>query len=96
MTLHGITRVAFRVRGRVQGVSYRASAQHMATSAGLRGWVRNDYTSGEVEGVVEGEQVTVEEFLSWCERGPRGARVDAVLRAEDDSGEPLVGFEVRR
>jgi acylphosphatase len=30
-----------RVAGRVQGVGFRASAQHLAVQYGLRGWVAN-------------------------------------------------------
>jgi hydrogenase maturation factor HypF (carbamoyltransferase family) len=30
-----------RVAGRVQGVGFRASAQHLAVQLGLRGWVAN-------------------------------------------------------
>jgi len=90
-----IIRVRFRVSGRVQGVSYRASAQDVATEAGLSGWVRNDYPSRDVEGVVEGEPAVVEAFLAWCERGPRGARVDSLTRSEDASNDPLIGFQIR-
>jgi acylphosphatase len=48
-----------------------------ARSLGLAGWVRNR-PDGSVEAVFEGEQERVDSMLRWCERGPAGARVDAV------------------
>lgn len=65
------------VRGRVQGVGFRAATADMARSLGLRGWARN-LPSGEVEIEMEGPKATLEEALRWCAHGPRFARVDTV------------------
>ena len=70
-------RVHVRVRGRVQGVYYRATAQEEAQRLGLVGWVRNR-ADGTVEAVAEGEDTAVESFLAWCRKGPERARVDEV------------------
>lgn len=70
-------RVHVRVRGRVQGVYYRATAQEEAQRLGLVGWVRNR-ADGTVEAVAEGEEAVVESFLAWCRLGPERARVDDV------------------
>ncbi len=81
------------IRGRVQGVFFRAEASARARSLGLAGWVRNR-PDGAVEAVFEGPQQAVESMLRWCERGPAGARVDAV----DVTWEPPEGdtaFDVR-
>ena len=59
----------------------------------MGGWIRN-LPNGSVEAAFEGPQDAVESMLSWCERGPAGARVDAV----DVTWEPAEGeatFEVR-
>jgi len=65
------------VRGRVQGVFFRASAQREARRLGLTGWVKN-LPDGAVEAVVEGEDEQVREFIQWAQRGPSAARVDRV------------------
>jgi acylphosphatase len=43
----------------------------------MAGWVRNR-PDGTVEAVFEGPRDAVDSMLRWCERGPAGARVDAV------------------
>jgi acylphosphatase len=81
------------VRGRVQGVFFRAEAAARARSLGLAGWVRN-MPDGAVEAVFEGPQETVESMLRWCEHGPAGARVDAVdVKWEPPEGD--TAFDVR-
>lgn len=70
-------RVQLIVRGRVQGVFYRAGAQREAKRLGLTGWVKNR-TDGSVEVVVEGEEDPVKDFLGWAQHGPSTARVDHV------------------
>ena len=65
------------VRGRVQGVYFRASTVHEAQNLGLTGWVRN-CPDGSVEAVAEGDRNKVEEWIAWCGRGPLGARVEKV------------------
>ncbi len=65
------------IRGRVQGVGYRAWVEHTATSLGLEGWVRNR-RDGSVEAVFAGPAEVVEQMIERCGRGPVSARVDAV------------------
>jgi len=65
------------VRGRVQGVGYRAWTEYAARSRALEGWVRNR-RDGAVEAVFAGEAEVVEAMVEACRRGPTGARVDAV------------------
>lgn len=72
----GIARL-LRIHGRVQGVSYRASAQAEAERLGLTGWVRNRH-DGSVEALVAGSTDAVEAFIGWARRGPPAARVDSV------------------
>ncbi len=88
-----ITRARAVIRGRVQGVFFRAEASARARSLGLTGWVRN-LPDGSVEAVFEGPQEAVESMLRWCAQGPAGARVDAVEVAwEPPAGD--TAFEVR-
>ena len=65
------------VRGRVQGVFFRASAQREAKRLGLTGWVRNR-PDGAVELCVEGEEEDLKEIIGWANRGPSAARVEKV------------------
>lgn len=81
------------VRGRVQGVFFRAETQDRARSLGVAGWVRNA-PDGAVEAVFEGERDRVESLVEWCRHGPSLAEVTGVdVRWEDPRGE--AGFAVR-
>ena len=65
------------VKGRVQGVWFRAETQHNARLLGVNGWVRN-LRDGSVEAVFEGEEEKVSDMIKWCRHGPSGAIVDDV------------------
>lgn len=80
------------VHGRVQGVSYRASAQIEASRLGLSGWVRNR-RDGTVEALICGPVARVDAFLAWAGKGPRAARVDRLdvtpADAPDENAFPI-------
>jgi acylphosphatase len=80
--------VIFRVviRGRVQGVGYRAWAEIVAAERDLEGWVRNR-RDGSVEAVFAGTQDTVLAMIELCRQGPRGARVDAIDQCDGSSAD---------
>jgi acylphosphatase len=65
------------IRGRVQGVGYRAWVEEQATSRDLEGWVRNR-RDGSVEAVFSGPDDVVADMITSCKRGPISARVAAV------------------
>jgi acylphosphatase len=65
------------VRGRVQGVGYRAWVEHEALRRGLDGWVRNRRDGG-VEAVLAGLPDAVAAMVAACRRGPPSARVEGV------------------
>jgi len=71
-TIHRVT-----IRGRVQGVGYRAWVEHQAIRLGLDGWVRNR-RDGSVEALFVGPEDAVNEMMARCRRGPSAAHVDAV------------------
>ena len=66
------------IRGRVQGVGYRAWVEYQAMACGLEGWVRNR-RDGSVEALFAGPGKAVAEMVALCRHGPPSARVDAVL-----------------
>ncbi len=90
-----IVRAHIWVRGRVQGVGFRAYAESIAWQLGLHGWVRN-VGKDTVEAVAEGERANIERFLHWMQEGPRAARVvESRIEWEEPTGE-FPDFEVRR
>ena len=70
-------RVQITIRGRVQGVFFRATAKREAVQLGLTGWIKNR-PDGQVEAIVEGDEDRVKEFVSWSQHGPTPARVENV------------------
>jgi acylphosphatase len=79
------------VRGRVQGVGYRAFIEREALSAGVGGWVRN-LRDGSVEAVLQGHRAVLDPLIETCRQGPFSARVDALDRREATPDE----FALRR
>ncbi|MEX2643173.1 MAG: acylphosphatase [Acetobacterales bacterium] len=67
-----------RIRGKVQGVAFRAWIQEEATKRGLRGWVRNR-NDGTVEAVFSGEMSAVRRMADACHQGPPAAQVSNVV-----------------
>jgi acylphosphatase len=65
------------IRGRVQGVGYRAFVEHQAMARRLEGWVRNR-RDGSVEALLAGPADVVSDMVALCRRGPASARVEAV------------------
>jgi acylphosphatase len=65
------------IRGRVQGVGYRAWTEVTALEHGLQGWVRNR-RDGAVEALFIGLETRVAAMIETCRSGPPGARVDFV------------------
>lgn len=74
------------IRGRVQGVGYRAFVEDAALHRGLDGWVRNR-RDGTVEAVFAGSPQAVDAMVEECRRGPPGAWVDALDHHEADANE---------
>jgi acylphosphatase len=70
------------IRGRVQGVGYRAWVEQQARACDLEGWVRNR-RDGSVEALLVGPADVVSEVITRCRRGPSMARVETV---QDESG----------
>ena len=83
----GEVTVSVRIRGRVQGVWFRAWTVEQATARGLRGWVRN-CQDGSVEALFAGPADRVGEMVGLCWKGPPAARVEAVDRV---TAEPFTG-----
>jgi acylphosphatase len=77
--------VRFVVRGRVQGVGFRAFVEDEAILRALRGWVRNR-RDGSVEAVAAGSAAEIDAFLVAVRNGSPASRVDALdIESADES-----------
>jgi acylphosphatase len=74
------------IRGRVQGVGYRAWTEVTAIERGLEGWVRNR-RDGSVEAMFSGSEDDVAGMIVQCRRGPPGAWVDVIDQREATADE---------
>lgn len=71
------------VKGKVQGVFYRASTKAVADQLGIRGTIKNE-PNGDVFIEAEGQPGMLDMFLDWCHEGPENAEVTTV---ETNEGE---------
>jgi acylphosphatase len=79
------------IRGRVQGVGYRAWVEQQAMARELEGWVRNR-RDGSVDALFAGQADVIADMITQCRRGPSAAGVEAV---QDEAGHPD-GLHLRR
>ncbi len=71
------------IKGRVQGVWFRAGTRETAEALGIQGWVKN-LPDQSVEVDATGGTESMERFIRWCYKGPPGARVTDVDISELD------------
>ena len=69
------------IKGKVQGVFYRASAKNVAENLAITGWVKNT-KEGDVEAVISGNDEKLLQFVNWCRQGPPAAAVSEVIVTE--------------
>jgi acylphosphatase len=65
------------VKGKVQGVFFRASTKAVADQLSVKGLVKN-LPSGDVFIEAEGDDFSLESFVEWCHEGPLQASVQNV------------------
>jgi acylphosphatase len=82
------------VKGKVQGVSYRFSAQAKAHEYHLTGLVKNLH-NGDVYMECEGTEENINRLVEWCHTGPLLARVTEVI-AEQGEVKGYETFEMKR
>jgi len=87
-------RLHLKIYGLVQGVNFRTGARRKAHELGLAGWVKN-MPDGTVETVAEGEEVMLEEYKKWCQKGPSAAVVDKVQEKWEEPTGEFKGFGVK-
>ncbi len=90
-----LQRVHVWVKGRVQGVGFRAHVQYSARQIGVTGWVRN-VGDDIVEAVGEGDRARLDRLVDAMKRGPIGSQVDeSNVEWQNATGE-FVDFQMRR
>jgi acylphosphatase len=82
------------VKGRVQGVNYRATVQAKAHEFNLTGFVRN-LNNGSVYIEAEGDHENLSKFIDWCYIGSPLSKVTEVNSVEADL-QNFRTFEVRK
>ena len=65
------------VSGKVQGVTFRASARFKALQRNIKGWIRN-LPDSRVEAVFQGNEEDVKKMIDFCHKGPDLASVEDV------------------
>lgn len=80
------------VKGRVQGVGFRANAKRVADSMQIQGQVKN-LLDGSVWILAEGTAENMEDFIAWCRSGPAMAAVKEV-EITDGAVEHIEGFTI--
>ena len=65
------------VRGKVQGVFFRANTQKKAKLLGLKGYARN-LEDGSVQIIVSGVDEKIDTLLDWINRSPEGSQVNDI------------------
>lgn len=89
-----MVRYRIKVKGKVQGVFYRSTAQAKAKELGLSGWVKNE-EDGSVLIEAEGEEQKILKLIDWCKEGPRAAIVNDVEYEQVDP-KGVNGFEIKK
>ena len=75
--------VQLLIKGKVQGVFYRATARQIANKTGVKGWIKNTW-EGNVEATVSGTVDQLQKFVTWCKKGPEKAIVTEVIITEKE------------
>jgi len=65
------------ISGKVQGVGFRYWLYQAAKQRNIDGWVRNKIT-GEVEALLIGDDVEIDNLIRLCEKGPPSSKVTKI------------------
>ena len=88
-------RVRAIVRGRVQGVFFRAETKRAADELGVSGWVRNRSDRTSVEAEFEGDKEKVDSLIQWLHKGSPLSDVTGVDIVWDDFRGDVEAFDIR-
>jgi len=77
--------------GNVQGVFFRKQVKELADKLSLKGFVQN--VDNKVEVVAQGDEDHIADLMSFCLKGPKGAKVKN-LDYNDEELDEFEGFEI--
>ena len=86
--------IRLTIKGKVQGVFYRATVKDFADELGIKGWVKN-LPDKNVEITATAYEEILQKFINWCKQGPPKARVDDVI-VEELELQDFNGFRIIR
>jgi len=78
-----MTHLNIIIKGKVQGVGFRAGTKINADLVTVTGFAQN-LPDGSVYIEAEGDKFSLDLFLDWCHEGPEGAEITSV---ETNEGE---------
>ena len=81
------------VRGKVQGVYFRQNAQRICNEYGVTGWVLN-VDDCSVEAILEGDNNSVKDAISWFRVGPPDAHVEKIELSYDRYSGEFEDFKI--
>ena len=87
-------RVIVNIKGRVQGVYYRASTETEACRLNLTGWVKN-CPDGTVQALFEGNIDDINKVIEWCRSGPERAEVDELNSKWEEYKNEFNAFSIK-
>jgi acylphosphatase len=82
------------IKGKVQGVFFRATAKEIAVEKQITGWVKNT-RAGDVEILASGSKENIAAFIEWCRKGPEDAIVKDII-VEDAEERSFEKFLITR
>ena len=89
-----IRHISISVKGKVQGVFFRATTKAKADELGITGFVRNQ-PDKSVYIEAEGNDASIDELIAWCKQGPPLAHVERCDTKEGPIAH-FIGFLIQR
>ena len=90
-----VVRAHVLIRGKVQGVGFRAFTQYHANRRHLHGWVRNQ-AEGGVELEIQGPRQSIDKFLQAMNQGPPLSQVLQITVDWKEPNRQTEGFQILR
>lgn len=96
MQQHDRESAHLNVKGRVQGVSFRAMVKEKAEELGIAGFARN-LPKGDVQVVAQGTREKLDALLDFIRSSPGASEVEQVeVRWAEGPHPKMEGFGIRR
>ena len=81
------------ITGKVQGVGFRYWLHKAAVRKNINGWVKNKI-SGEVEALLIGDNLEIDNLIRLCEKGPPSSKVTKIKVQNYQKEFPQKSFDI--